>query len=96
MGEEPVRTVSRQAESVQRTNHDVLKLHVAGMALQSDVALAPARAVRRDGVIGNELAIECYLYQAAGGLDLKCIPLTSGLGCEGRGRREGVHGTGLV
>src|SRR5262245_25613352 len=80
----------------QRAYHDVLELHVARMALQADVAFTPACGVRWDGIVCDELPIERYLYEAAGGLNFKCIPLTGRFGCDRRGRRQGIHGTGLV
>src|SRR4051812_49413506 len=66
------------------------------MALQADMALAPARAVRGDGVVGNELPVQRDFYRCAAGFDFERVPLAGRLGGDRRGGREGIDSAGLV
>src|SRR5207248_4577238 len=79
-----------------RSNFDVLKLHIAGMALQADMSRAPARAVPRNRVIGNNLTVEGDFYRRGAGLDFERVPLAGRLGGNRRGRRESIDRAGLV
>ena len=77
-------------------NDDVLKLHIACMALQTDVARAKAQIVGRDRIVCDKLTVERDLDEGVGGLDFKGIPLTSRFGRNLGGRRQGIDGTRLV
>src|SRR5713101_8109802 len=52
----------------QRTNHDVPKLHIARMTLQTDVAGGQARVVGRNLIICHGLTVERYFYSCVRGL----------------------------
>src|SRR5438045_866670 len=87
---------NRRAHIGQRTDHHVLELHVAGVALQADMALTPPPIVGWNCVGRNGLAVERYLDGRAGCLDLEGVPLAGGFGCERRGWRQPINGTGLM
>src|SRR6266550_6026043 len=80
----------------QRTDLDVLELRIARVALQADMALAPARTVPGDRVIGNDLAVERDFYRRGAGLDFERVPLAGRVGGDRRGRREGIDRARLV
>src|SRR6516164_1838657 len=64
----------------QRADHDVPELHIPRMILQANVTLGSSRRVRRNRVVGHELAIEGHLDCAAGRFNFERIPLTCGFG----------------
>src|SRR5216683_6858812 len=78
------------------SDHDVFKLHIPRMVLQTEMPLLQAGVVGRDRVVRNQLTVERDLDGGAGRLDFEGIPLTSRFGSELRGRRQGVDGTSLV
>ena len=66
------------------------------MTLQPDMAFAPARAVRGNGVVSDKLAVQRDFDRGIAGFDFERVPLAGRLGGEGRRRREGVDRAGLV
>src|SRR6478609_5472220 len=79
-----------------RPKLDVLELYIAGMALETDMAGAPARAVAGNGVIGDELAVERDFYRRGASLDFERVPLAGRVGSDRRRRRKGIDRAGLV
>src|SRR5215475_5511270 len=80
----------------QRTDLDVLELHIARVTLQADMALARAPIASGDGIIGYDLSIQRNLYGRAPGLDLERVPLAGRLRGNQRRGRQPIHRAGLV
>jgi hypothetical protein len=66
----------------ERANHNIAKLNVPSVTLQSDVAFCESRCGCRDGVVRDQLAVERHLDGAAGGFDIEWVPLPGGFGRE--------------
>jgi hypothetical protein len=76
----------------QSSDHEILKLDVAGVALQADVSCRQAIGVGRDRVVCDRLAIKHHLDERIGGLDFEGVPLTGRFGRDRRGWRQRVNG----